>query len=563
MSPSAKPSQLETLPSEILREIIKCLIDKCTMNKDTGYPHPYYSPNRGQAEEERKRSLLAISLSSRKLNATVAPFLYQHVILMKGIELDVPQLSTEKDQIFPDRGIATLALFLRTMLERPQLRKYIHHLDLRFFLLYFTIKDWLGPPQSSLRAVTKWELGFSQMIFSCAKSEYDCAVLDHVGLSNGGTSHDLAERIFTAILCLIPQLRTLAFPPPPGKAWCRGYVVGFDDDDSAHTDRCTYNTLNSLLGRAYHDARLSSATLQNLDAVRLTSIPRTDSWNATAQIDACLSILQAPNLKELKTDMDTATRGIWIAQPGRAFLALAAFDQEMLEYVCKHWPLTALGLCATYGSKQEPFYWLRPQAPVTDVNIWDTPLKALATTLKTLDLAPQTTKWRADQQLSCLPSLVALEHLRMGLPLLNSNDGFATRPLATILPPRLKMLTINDWYAPNRYEPEEEEEEEYFFLQNNPLPHLRLLSLALDESSRTCSRTHPFLRSVMVFGSFPIQALSFKAERNALKQAGPRPGQVLVDGERVQKQFAESGVVFQEFRHDEECDYRFRDVHVF
>ncbi|KAH8667157.1 hypothetical protein BGZ61DRAFT_461313 [Ilyonectria robusta] len=323
------------------------------------------------------------------------------------------------------------------MLERPQLRKYVHHLDLLFFLLDVKVKDWFGPPQSSLRAVTKWELGFSQKTFSCAKSEYDCAVLDHVSLSNGGTSHDLAERIFTAILCLIPQLRTLAFPPPPGKAWCRGYVKDFDEDVSDHTNRGTYNTLSSLLGRVSHDARLSSATLQNLDAVRLTVIPRTDSWNAKArpyytfQIDACLSILQAPNLKELETDMDTATRGIGLHSQvplanlkiQRAFLTSAAFDQEMLEYVCEHWPLTALGMCATYYSEQEPFYRPRPQRPVTDVNILDTSLIALATTLKTLDLAPQTTKWRADQQLSCLPSLVALEHLRIGLPLLNSNNG--------------------------------------------------------------------------------------------------------------------------------------------
>ncbi|KAL6408307.1 hypothetical protein AUP68_08163 [Ilyonectria robusta] len=185
---------------------------------------------------------------------------------------------------------------------------------------------------------------------ACAKSEYNCAVLDHVGLSNGGTSHDLAERIFTAILCLIPQLRTLAFPPPPGKAWCRGYVKDFDEDVSNHTNRCTYNTLSSLLGRVCHDARLSSATLQNLDAVRLTVIPRTDSWNAKArpyytfQIDACLSILQAPSLKELETDMDTATRGIGLHSQvplanlkiQRAFLTSAAFDQEMLEYVCEH-----------------------------------------------------------------------------------------------------------------------------------------------------------------------------------------------------------------------------------
>lgn len=59
-------------------------------------------------------------------------------------------------------------------------------------------------------------------------------------------------------------------------------MADFDEDVSAHTDRYTYNTLSSLFGRAYHDARLSSDTLQNLDAVRLTVIPRTESWNAKA-----------------------------------------------------------------------------------------------------------------------------------------------------------------------------------------------------------------------------------------------------------------------------------------
>lgn len=592
MSTSGKRSQLQNLPNEVLQQVIKCLIDECTMNKKTGYPHPYYTPTHSQAEEELKHSLLAMSLSSRKLNAVVIPFLYRQVILVKGIELNVPELLTEEDQIFPDRGILTLALFLRTMLERPELRNYVNHLDLRFFLVDIKTDDWRNAPSYFYRAVTKWEFGFSKKVFSCAKSEYDCAVLDHVGFSNEGASHDLAERIFMAILSLIPQLRTLAFPPPPEKRWCRGDVDDFDDDLSTYRDRSYYHTLSSLLGLAYHDARLSSVILQNLEAVRFTFIPDFIPFNSQAryyfkdddptrlvypaytfQIDACLSILQAPNLKELETDIDTGIVGAGIHHQvplanlkiQRAFLSSTSFAQDMLEYACEHWPLTALAIRAGHYICGGNFSDVSSETPVADINAWNTSLTARATTLKTLDIATETTDWKPLQQLSCLHSLLALEHLRIGLPLLNTNDGFITRPLAKILPPRLKTLTINDWYAAHRYDLDclgEGSWEEY----HPPIKekYMRLLSLALHEFSQTCSSTHPFLRSVMVFGSYPIDGeLCSDAERRALNQDGPQPGQVVVDGERLQKQLASSGVVFREFFHEQERDYRFKDVHVF
>ncbi|KAH7013090.1 hypothetical protein EDB80DRAFT_709320 [Ilyonectria destructans] len=602
MSTSGKLSQLQNLPNEVFRQVIKCLIDECTMNKNTGYPYPYYTSDRSQAERELKRSLLSMSLSSRRLNAVVTPFLYQQVILVKGIELHVPELLQEEYEIFPDRGIVTLALFLRTMLERPELRNYVNHLDLRFFLVHIKIDNSLNAPPYVSRAVKrwesgfskKWEFGFSKKVFSCAKSEYDCAVLDHVGLSNGGTSHDLAQRIFMAILCLIPQLRTLAFPPPPGKRWCREDVDDFDEDLSTHRDRSYYHTLSSLLGLAYQDARLSSAILQNLDAVRFTVIPdfipadspvrygsRSDYDPTlpadppyTFQIDACLSILQAPNLRELETDMDTGIRGAGIHHQvplanmkiQRAFLTSASFAQEMLEYACEHWPLTALAICGTNSTDHELDSDMRPQTPVADINAWNTSLTALATTLKTLDIATEVMDWKPLQQLSCLHSLVALEHLRIGLPLLNTNDGFITRPLAKVLPPRLKTLTINDWYAANVYELDLNQDSWQKgdpSVKENPRRYMRLLSLALHGFSQTCSSTHPFLRSVMFFGSTPMDEHFSEAERRAHREDGPQPGDVVFDGERLQKQFASSGVVFREFFYEQECDYRFKVVHVF
>ncbi|KAF7547167.1 hypothetical protein G7Z17_g7915 [Cylindrodendrum hubeiense] len=315
------------------------------------------------AQKEIRRSLLALCLSSQKLNAIVTPFLYRQVILVKGTELTAPELPLEENWEFPDRGIVTLGLFLRTMLERPELRSYVRQLDVRFFLIDIPNLDRLETPLPFLQAVQEWEFGFLSKIISCAKSEYDSAVLDYVGISEKGPSDDLAERTFTAILCLIPTLHALAFPPPPGEKWCRDGISHYDEDLSlsSHRDGSYYHTASSLLELAYHDTRLSSAILQNLETVRLTFVPEFTPSNSRAhryhkssdptlpvdpnytfQIDACLGVLLAPNLKEFETDMDTGTKATGFHHRGaladlkvqRAFLTTNAFTQDVLEHRC-------------------------------------------------------------------------------------------------------------------------------------------------------------------------------------------------------------------------------------
>ncbi|KAH6991395.1 hypothetical protein BKA56DRAFT_574358 [Ilyonectria sp. MPI-CAGE-AT-0026] len=579
------------LPQEVLQHVINCLIDTVTINKRTGYQYPYYSRPYRQAHQESRRNLLHLTLSCRRLNIVATPLLYRNVLLTKSAESDEVDLAEETR---PDRGALTLALFLQTMLAQPALRNHVRHLDCWFF--FARILDMLGTdiPDSTIRMLQAQEWEYFKTASSCAQSEHDRAVLAHVGL-NDELPVDALERVFAAILCLIHGLQTVSFPPPPGKKWClNGFRDGSDDEESfnLYLDAARYDTLSSLLQLAYQDRLLSSTTLQNLEAVRFTFVPEFSPINSRGHtysinpdpsvplnpeysfhIDACIGILQAPKVQEFEMDSANGTRASELTHDfcladlkiKRAFFTSAAETQQVLDDACRNWSLTVLAIGEANVASYEDLSDMSPAEGAPEIDVWDTALTKCAKTLKVLDIG-SFNPFGNLQHLSCLDRLVALEHLRIGLPLLNTNQGFVTRPLADILPRRLKTLTINDSFAAHFYNEcflqEESPDEGETMADKKPRRYRRLLSLALRKFSRVCGETHPELRSIMVFGLPPVDGPRYQSTIRALELAGPQPGQVIVDMDHVRNLFAESGVAIQEFFHGQEDDYRFREVHV-
>ncbi|KAH7147057.1 hypothetical protein B0J13DRAFT_621978 [Dactylonectria estremocensis] len=125
-------SHLLFLPDEILQHVLNDVVAGIVTNKKTGYPHPYYAPNYRDKQKERRRNLVNLCLSCRKVNALATPLLYHDVFLNK---LNRPEYSEEeKRNDSADEGVFTLGLFLRTMLERLKLRAHVRHLDYWFIL---------------------------------------------------------------------------------------------------------------------------------------------------------------------------------------------------------------------------------------------------------------------------------------------------------------------------------------------------------------------------------------------------------------------------------------------
>ncbi|KAH6974807.1 hypothetical protein EDB80DRAFT_693096 [Ilyonectria destructans] len=126
------PSHLLFLLDEILQHVLNDVVAGIVTNQKTGYPYPYYASNYRDSQKDRRRNLVNLCLSCRKVNAIATPLLYRDVFLNK---LNQPEYSEEEERNdAADEGVFTLGLFLRTMLERPELRAHVRHLDCWFIL---------------------------------------------------------------------------------------------------------------------------------------------------------------------------------------------------------------------------------------------------------------------------------------------------------------------------------------------------------------------------------------------------------------------------------------------
>ncbi|CAG9990787.1 unnamed protein product [Clonostachys byssicola] len=569
---------LAGLPTEVLSEIIRSLLDEITTNKRSGRPHDYSTRDYRCATAQATKALVTLSLVSRRLREAATISLYRRVTLVPR-RLPGSPIASEAP---PHDSVVPLTLFLRTLVERPDLQPLVQSLDCQFFLRHAesTIAN-EDNPASAPRYQKAFE--FHKHIIESTKrsplSQEDL-ILKHVAATNHGRVNDTSERALAAILCLTPELRALSLAPLPAMKWL--LTTASNREFFALQHEYHYHTLVSLVESA-RQSKICPGALQHLQAVRFTALfgfkafggledvahseveddpTRRHCAGYTFPLCSCLKLLLGPNITEFEADaVDKYHPGNFRDPkvPIHCSIKRAYFTISAPLHVLNH-----VGHAWIYLPSAYDLLW------------WDC-FQKKGCSLKELDIAHVEGYEQPSHRLSSLPLLEALEHLCIGIPLLP--DHFSESPLHSLLPPNLKTLRLHDWFTVKYYdkyhpsldhlEMTEDEVEDGL----KPLVKFQIeFSTALRSFSQICGNTHPHLRSLQIFGFLPMEKVSFdlamsKDEKTkddyfqALREIdldGPEPGQVVRSGMEIQGLFAQAGVDFEELLHTQEFHYPFR-----
>ncbi|CAH0058011.1 unnamed protein product [Clonostachys solani] len=587
-------SGLAGLPSEILSKIIRCLLDDITTNKRSGQPHDYYTQDYQTATAQSTKALVTLCLVSRRLRDAATLSLYRHVTL---VPRKIPG-SVAASRVALDDGVMPLTLFLRTLVQRPDLRPLVQTLDCQFFLRHAeSTPASLESSKSALRYQEDFQF-HKQIIESTTRpplSQEDL-ILNHVAATNPGRVNDTCERALAAILCLVSELRSLSLPPLPHSKW----LIVTDDEWELYApqNEYHYNTLSSLVETA-RQSEFSACALQHLEAVRFTGWRGFDGFNSdkevvynppadptlpdcpdhTFPLSSCLNLLLGPNITDFKADAvdevdpDQFRKNLPMHSSIKRASLTISYHLMVLNFIGRTWDLSALTVRPARAVFMRRDEGMRPHIPNLDA--WDNSLLSLKGSLKELDIGwMDGYEFPSHRRLNSLPLLGALEHLCIGIPLLAGMAKFSESPLHSVLPPNLRTLRLHDWVTGNYYdkylpgfdlfELAEDEVEDGL----KPLVTFQIdFSASLRSFAQVCGTTHPHLRSIMVFGFRPIdKAASESAESKAefylaarqLELVGTEPGQVVRGGGGIQVLFAQTGVVFEELFHEQEIDLPFQ-----
>ncbi|KAK7211761.1 hypothetical protein V2G26_018939 [Clonostachys chloroleuca] len=572
------------LPTELLSDIIRQLLVDISTNISAGQSPLYYTKGRDRAQASATQILLVLSLTCRRFREAANLFLYRTVVLRAA-----PLGSANKTPTI-DTSIITMSLFLRTLLERPDLRSLVLHIECQFFL---RLQGALSPetPPDVLKELREKSANVYEQAIQGARSlsKLNAAVLDFVAHSGEKPPSDLGERCLTAILCLVPNIQSLTFPPLPRPEWCvSGWVDDADgevnDDVSDWSDEDIindeYQTLNSLLGLLREYGGVSHRVLHRLTHLRFTScpnyipdnyskmrqglLPSAVGWpHYTFRISACVNLLRCPNLVEVVIDSLGTLKdfhGILpsvASKPGYNFQSLHLITSSSTELALgKVSNMLSLSKLTVHCPDQAPSTKDRDKRAVsgrsggyTGPSLWDSSLTKLGENLVALDLRNFCTSRNIEHfHLTCLKSMAKLEHLSICLSLVNPIEKFQSRPLHTVLPSSLKSLELYDWtWGPTNamidqlgkldlFTPRElssfESDEDLLLLYKRALADvLRTFSLA-------CQSSHPSLRSLRVF--------AFKLEPTPSLFEDPTPMEgVVSDQKEIECLFEANGVKLQ------------------
>lgn len=588
---------LAGLPSEVLGEIIRSLLDEITTNKRSGRPHDYVTLDHQRATAQSTKALVTLCLVSRRFREAATISLYRHVTL---VPRSLPGSPAASEATSHD-GVVPLTLFLRTLVERPDLQPLVQSLDCQFFLRHAeSTPASVENPASSLRYQKAFE--FHKHIIESTKrsalSQEDL-VLEHVAATNHGRVNDTSERALAAILCLTPELRAMSLAPLPASKWL---IITFNDAEFfAAQDEYHYHTLASLVKSA-RQSEICPGVLQHLQAVRFTALfgfeafagleavhhPEDDPTRRpcagyTFPLSSCLKLLLGPNITEFEADAVDKFHPGDFRDPEvpihcsikRAYLTIST-PLRVLDHVGHAWDLSALSvrpslvpLFAEEGSWNQ----------VADLDLWDKSFLNIKGSLKELDIGYVKGYERPSHSLNSLPLLEALEHLCIGIPLLAGMEKLSESPLSSLLPPNLKTLRLHDWVTEKYYdkylpgldhlEMTEDEVEDGL----KPLVKFQIVvSASLRYFAQICRNTHPHLRSLTICGIRPMDSVAFhsamskdeKTKDEFFRAArevelnGPEPGQVVRGGGEIQGLFAQTGVVFEELFTTQEFHFPFR-----
>ncbi|CAH0045846.1 unnamed protein product [Clonostachys solani] len=483
-----------------------------------------------------------------------------------------------------------MSLFLRTLLERPDLRSHVLHIECQFFL---RLQGALSPetPPDLLQTLREKSLNIYEQAIRGARSlsDLNAAVLDFVAYSGDEAPSDLGERCLAAILCLVPNIQSLALPPLPRPEWCvSGWAddaaVEVKDDASDWGDEDVingeYQTLNALLGllREYDSA--SHKVLHGLTHLRFTYcpnyipdnfsnmrqglLPSAVEWpRYTFRISACLNLLRCPNLMEVVIDSLGTLKdfhGILpplASAPGYNFQRLHLITSSSTELALdKISSMLRLSKLTVHCPDHAPSTKDRDKRAVagrsggyTGPPLWDSALTKLADNLVALDLHSFCTSRNMEHfHLTCLKSMSQLQHLSICLPLVNPVEKFQSRPLHAVLPSSLKSLHLYDWtWHPTNDMVEQlgkldvftaRELESYISSEEILRLYTRALADVLHTFSLACKVSHPSLRSLRVF------AFKLEPRPSLFKDPVPMEG-IMPDQKDIECVYEANGVKFQ------------------
>ncbi|VUC21072.1 unnamed protein product [Clonostachys rosea] len=582
------------LPTELLSDIIRLVLVDISTDKSTGRYPPHYTEGRNRAQASATRTLLSLLREAANL------FLYRTIVLRA-----IPLGSAKKTPAI-DTSIITLSLFLRTLLERPYLTSHVLHIECQFFLRLESALSPETPPEHLQSLRRKSAKIYKQAIQGKRSlSGSNASVLDFVACSGDEAPSDLGERCFAAILCLLPNIQSLALPPLPRPEWC---VTGWVDDVGGQTDddasdwgdedviNGEYQMLNSLLGLLREYDSVSSQILHRLRHLRFTYCPdyipdnysnmregllslAVGSPRYTFRISACLSLLRCPNLREvviysLGTLKDF--HGILPplnCAPGYKFQKLHLITSSSTELaLAKISSTLRLSELTVTCPDHAPTTKDRDKRAVsgrsggyTGPSLWESALTKLGENLVSLDLHSVCTSRNMENiHLACLNSMVKLENLSICLSLVNPVEKFQSRPLHTILPPALKSLDLYDWTDyPSSDMVEQLTKLDLFTARElrgyvSPRDVFLVYKRALADILRTfglaCKASHPSLQSLWVF--------AFKPEPRTSLFENPWPMEgIIPDQKDIECVFKANEVKFQAYELESSESSPFRDAY--
>jgi hypothetical protein len=420
-------------------------------------------------------------------------------------------------------------------------------------------------------------------------SNLNAAVLDLVAHSGEESPSDLGERCLAAILCLVPNIQSLAFPPLPRPEWCVSGWVG-DADGEANDDASDwsdediindeYQTLDSLLGLLREYDGVSHKVLHRLTHLRFTYcpnyipdnyskmrqglLPTAVEWpHYTFRISACANLLRCPNLMEVVVDSLGTLKDFHGILPSVA--SKLGYNFQRLHLITSSSTELALGKISNMLSLSKLTVHCPDQAPrtkdrdkravsgrsggYTGPPLWDSALTKLGENLVALDLHNICTSRNMEHfHLTCLKSMAKLEHLSICLSLINPIKKFQSRPLHAVLPSSLKSMELYDWtWCPTNAMIDQLGKLDLFTTRELPSyisdeDVLRLYKRALADVLRTfslaCKASHPSLRSLWVFAFKP------EPKPSLFEEPAPMEG-VVPDQKDIECLFEANGVKFQ------------------
>lgn len=569
-----------SLPSEVVQQIVAQHVQQISTYKEANdkivsdsRPWMVYTP--------AKSALCKLALTCKAFLPVARRMLYQHVILLpqsgppKGNALVPPGVLSNIHAVNLE-SVDSLALFLRTLFENPELGELVQHLDCRMLLsdvpgfkmmelVSYGFPGLTGPSHQLLSfekaARESWVRYSANMCIGTGKAS---DILRQTGLYDHGDPN-LAQRMCAAILYLTPNLQHLALEGLP----CPLPTLDLN------LDAFRYTCLDDLITCALSASGQSRSILPRLwsltircDYMSIGLIPTvyerdrigiansmssgTEEHPTGTLADCCPGLLRTPGLQRLTTYCNL--RGwneVSLLNPRLRQVTVHTDDpRDAILAVCEQQP--CLEELRLMDAKFKRSKTLLPSPTVTRQAVNQSMLRR-ASTLKVLELsAPETLSGLFSPAAGscCLPHLHQLQDLTINISLLASvdNDWAELETLDRTLPPGLITLKIDARLhaSADNIDLEagadcEQLEVDANVLEEQQSVYRRHLSRGLGNLAARCITVYPSLRRVSVVGFvLPWWRDVCRTRPHEL----PPVRRVLVNGPSLQSEFARAGVEF-------------------